>query len=156
MIQLEKMTERDFIDYLSLAIPDYAAEKVSAGAWAKEAAQKLSEESFAELLPNGVATKDHHLFSIVKNESSQKVGYMWFRSSEDLNGKAAFIFDFIVFEEFRSRGYGTQTMLALEETAKKMGIEKIMLHVFAHNKTAFSLYEKMGFNMTDISMSKYL
>ncbi|WP_313467068.1 GNAT family N-acetyltransferase [Carnobacterium sp.] len=156
MIQLEKMTERDFIDYLSLAIPDYAAEKISAGTWAKEEAQKLSEDSFAELLPNGVATKDHYLFSIVKSDSSQKVGYLWFRSSEDLNGKAAFIFDFIVFEEFRSRGYGTQTMLALEETAKKMGIEKIMLHVFAHNKTAFSLYEKMGFNMTDISMSKYL
>ena len=156
MIQLERMTERDFIDYLSLAIPDYAAEKISAGSWAKEEAQKLSEESFAELLPNGVATKEHHLFSIVKSESSQKVGYLWFRSSEDLNGKAAFIFDFIVFEEFRSRGYGTQTMLALEETVKKMGIEKIMLHVFAHNKTALSLYEKMGFKPTDISMSKYV
>lgn len=156
MIQLQKMTEPDFTDYLSRAVVDYAAEKITAGTWAKEEAQKLAEESFANLLPNGVKTENQNLFSIVESKSSQKVGYLWFQTSKDLNGKVAFIFDFIVFEEFRSLGYGTQTMLALEETAKKMEIGKIMLHVFAHNTTAFSLYEKMGFKTTDISMSKYL
>ncbi|MEG0443389.1 MAG: N-acetyltransferase [Carnobacterium sp.] len=156
MILLQKMTEPDFTDYLSRAIADYAAEKIKAGTWGEEEAQKLAEETFANLLPSGVKTETQHLFSIVESVFSQKVGYLWFQSSEGVHGKAAFIYDFIIFEEFRSLSYGTQTMSELEEIAKKMGIKKVMLHVFAHNTTAFSLYEKMGFKTTDISMSKYL
>ncbi|MFC5975741.1 GNAT family N-acetyltransferase [Carnobacterium antarcticum] len=84
------------------------------------------------------------------------ISTVYYIGSISVHGKAAFIYDFIIFEEFRSLSYGTQTMSELEEIAKKMGIKKVMLHVFAHNTTAFSLYEKMGFKTTDISMSKYL
>jgi ribosomal protein S18 acetylase RimI-like enzyme len=68
----------------------------------------------------------------------------------------AFVYDFLIYEEFRRRGYGKQAMLALEATVKELGIDKIALHVYAHNRVARVLYEKAGYEITGISMTKKL
>lgn len=62
----------------------------------------------------------------------------------------------MIFEAFRGKGFGTKTLEALDILAKEMKINKIELHVFAHNKTALGLYNKVGFESTDITMAKYL
>ncbi len=59
-------------------------------------------------------------------------------------------------EEFRRRGYGRQALLTLEAKVKDLGIDKIALHVFAHNRVAQALYESAGFEMTGIYMTKKL
>jgi ribosomal protein S18 acetylase RimI-like enzyme len=156
MIKLEKMNKLDFDDYISIAINAYAIEKVKAGTWSEEEAYKCSEESFKNLLPDGIDTEREYLYSIFDEDNKIKVGYLWVECVESLIGKTAFIFDFLIFEEFRSKGYGTQSMKALEEVARKLGICKVSLHVFAHNSTAIALYEKVGFRNTDIHMSKYI
>lgn len=156
MIQLQKMDNRDFEDYMASAITDYASDKVAAGTWAKAEAKQLSKESFERLLPNGVDTEKEYLYSIVVGQASQKVGYLWFQMNETLMGKSAFILDFVIFEQVRGRGYGKQTLEVLEEVAKNLDIHKIALHVFAHNTTAIALYEKVGYKNTDITMAKYL
>jgi len=45
-------------------------------------------------------------------------------------------------------------MEKLEEKAKKLKCNKILLHVFAHNNPAISLYKKMGYKITNLMMSK--
>ncbi len=154
MVRLEKMNESDFNDYIKNAINEYAVEKIKAGTWAQEEAETLSKESFTRLLPDGVHSENQYLFSIIDVDKQVKIGYLWFQCSEKLIGKEAFIYDFIIFEEFRSQGYGTQALRALDEVVKELYINKISLHVFAHNKTALALYEKTGFIATDINMSK--
>lgn len=156
MIQLQNMNNLDFEDYMASAITDYAVDKVAAGAWAKAESEQLSKEAFERLLPKGVNTENEYLFSILNSEASQKVGYLWFQLSETLLGKTAFILDFVIFEQYRGRGYGHQTLKVLEEVAKNLDIHKIALHVFAHNTTAIALYEKVGYKNTDITMAKYL
>jgi ribosomal protein S18 acetylase RimI-like enzyme len=37
-----------------------------------------------------------------------------------------------------------------------MAISKISLHVFGHNKIAISLYQKTGYEITNVLMSKTL
>lgn len=148
------MAKSDFDHYISIAVNAYAIEKVKAGTWTKDEAYKQSEETFKKLLPNDIKTERQYLYTIIDNEKNIKVGYLWLEFSENLIGKTAFIFDFLILEEFRGKGYGTQSMIALDDEAKKHKISKVSLHVFAHNEIAIGLYEKVGFKNTDIHMSK--
>lgn len=156
MVRFEKMGQEDFKEYLQPAIAEYAEEKVKAGTWAESEALQKSRDSFHELLPRGVDTRNQYLFVIMDSDSGSKVGYFWFQLFERPFGREAFIYDFKIFEEFRGRGYGNQAMAAMDEMAKSMNIAKISLHVFAHNQIARKLYEKAGYQATDINMSKWL
>jgi ribosomal protein S18 acetylase RimI-like enzyme len=154
MVKLEKMSKQDFDDFCSNAITEYANGKVEAGVWSEKEAHKLSEKSFNKLLSNGVDTEGQHLFSIIDADEQIKIGYLWFECSERFTGKEAFIYGFYIFEEFRGKGYGTQSMKALDDEARKLKIDKLSLHVFSHNKRAISLYKKAGYKDTDLIMSK--
>lgn len=65
-----------------------------------------------------------------------------------------FIYDLNIDNAYQGRGYGKQTMTILEDHVRKLGGNKILLHVFGHNKIAISLYEKMGYQAYSINMSK--
>lgn len=156
MVKLVKMSKQDFDSYILNAVIDYAKEKVKAGTWCEEEARDLSEKTFSQLLPQGVDTENQYLFSIMETDKQVKIGYLWFQYSQTLVRKDAFIFDFVIFEEFRGKGYGYESLKAFEEEAKKLDIEKVTLHVFSHNKRAIALYQKFGFEDTDIIMSKYI
>ncbi|EDP7876256.1 GNAT family N-acetyltransferase [Listeria monocytogenes] len=147
------MTAFDLEDFLTTAITDYAKEKVEAGTWDEEESLAKSQDSFNKLLYDGITTPNEYLYSII---SGEKIGYIWFHVDETRSGKHAFIYDFVIFEAFRGKGFGTKTLAALDVLAKEMQITKIGLYVFAHNQTAIGLYNKVGFQNTDITMAKYL
>lgn len=153
MVVLEQMSDQDFKDFLHHAIADYAQEKVKAGTWEEKEALDRSREDFDKLLPQGKNSRDHYLFNIVDHDLNQKIGYFWL-NIRDKKGKEAFIYDFFINESYRGKGYGTQTMLAAEKEAKKLGVRKISLHVFGHNQIAIELYKKVGYLTTDLHMSK--
>ena len=67
-----------------------------------------------------------------------------------------FIYDFRIDEAHRRKGYGEQAMLAAEVQAKALGYDTIALHVFGHNHAARALYEKLGYEITNINMAKKL
>lgn len=156
MIQLVHMDESSFQFFLGQATRDYAEDKVKAGAWDPENAMKLSEEVIARSLPKGLYTEGAYLYSIVEISSDSQVGYIWFNVTEGRSGREAFIYDFYIFEPYQNKGYGKQAMIALDEEAREMGVTKIGLHVFGQNHRAFELYKKMGYIVTDITMSKDL
>ncbi|HSO28244.1 MAG TPA: GNAT family N-acetyltransferase, partial [Anaerolineales bacterium] len=68
----------------------------------------------------------------------------------------AFIYDFVIDEAYRRRGYGRLALLALEDKAREMGIDQIALHVFGHNHAARALYESVGYQVTNLQMAKAL
>ncbi len=45
------------------------------------------------------------------------------------------------------KGYAAQAMAHLENEAKKLGLERIELGVFAFNTRAFAFYQKLGFKV---------
>ena len=67
-----------------------------------------------------------------------------------------FIYDIVLEEAQRGKGYGKQTMLALEEFANKLGLETLALHVFAYNTAAMRLYKGLGYEVTSQNMVKRL
>ena len=154
MVRLVPMTDSEFQSYYRRAIEGYAQEHVKAGNWdASEALQK-AEKEFLQLLPDGIASKDQHLFTIEDGNTGVKVGMIWFAEQYRAARPYAFINDFLIYEGHRRKGYGTQTLRALEEEVKKMGVETIELHVFGHNRAAIDLYQKAGYGTTNILMAK--
>jgi len=154
MVRLVPMTEAEFEVYLAQAVDNYAQEHVTAGNWLFEEAHQKSEQEFKQLLPDGVASKDQYLFSIVEATSGLKIGMLWFAVNHRGLRRTAFIYDFIIDEARRGQGYGRQALAALDEQAAALNIETISLHAFAHNPTAIALYQKMGYAITDVHMSK--
>jgi ribosomal protein S18 acetylase RimI-like enzyme len=154
MIFIEEMSEDDFDNYLDLAIPNYAEEKVKAKNWHEEVAYEKSKKAFEDMLPEKTGTKNNYLFNIISE--SKKIGYLWILIIESPLEKEAYIADIIIFEEFRGKGLGTEVMKKVEEKAKQLRVNKISLHVFGHNSRAINLYKKMDFNITNLYMSKDL
>jgi ribosomal protein S18 acetylase RimI-like enzyme len=154
MIRLIPMTESELAAFLEKTIPEYAADKVRAGDWSEEEALERSRKSYQNLLPQGVKTEHHYLFSIQIEETGEKLGILWMK--HEAPRPHGFIFDIMLDEARRGQGYGKQAMLAIEAVAKDLGIETIGLHVFAHNPAAMQLYKGLGYELTSQNMVKHL
>jgi ribosomal protein S18 acetylase RimI-like enzyme len=153
MVHLEPLTEAEFQAFLEPAIAEYAAEHIRGGRWNQEEALEESRKEYMQLLPDGVHTAKQHLFSI-RDDSSTKVGMIWFAEREQGADRSAFVYDIRIDEAFQRRGYATQAFQALETLVRGMGMSAISLHVFGHNTAARALYDKLGFETTNVLMTK--
>jgi len=150
------MTENEFQAYRQRAVEEYAQEHVRAGNWHPSEALQKAEKEFLQLLPDGVASKNHYLLSLEDDHSAVQVGMIWFAVRDKASHPSAFIYDFVIYKEFRRQGYGRQTLTVLEEKAKELGLDTISLHVFGHNQAAIALYQQAGYETTSLYMAKKL
>jgi ribosomal protein S18 acetylase RimI-like enzyme len=67
-----------------------------------------------------------------------------------------FIYDLFVAEPYRRKGIAEQAMLQLEKEDLRLGVGSLALHVFGYNTAARSLYERLGYETTNINMRKAL
>jgi ribosomal protein S18 acetylase RimI-like enzyme len=149
------MTEAEFAAWCDAIVPDYAAEKVKSGEWQENEALAKSRESLDGLLPRGIDTPDNRLFAIV-GADGESVGMLWFAVRERSGSRIAYVYNIAIDPRFRRQGHAERAFAALEQEASRLGLEGIGLHVFGHNRGAISLYEKLGFAATDITMFKPL
>lgn len=158
MVHLVPMTETQFQSYLDTAVEDYAQGHLKSGDCAPEDALRLAQEDYQKLLPDGLQSKDHFLFSIHDDalDKDEIIGMVWLGVIGKRVVKSAFIYDISIREDLRHKGYGRKVMERVEELVQEMGIDTIRLHVFGHNHAARTLYEKMGYQITGIGMTKTL
>ena len=156
MVTLVPMEQSELDSYLEHVIPDYAKDHVDAGNWDAEGALERSQKEFDELLPQGVESPNQHLYSICNGEAATNIGIIWFAVRDEPTGKVAFVYDFELKPEFRGKGYGAAALRAIEPKVQELGLQKISLHVFGKNKVAWHLYEKVGYEVTNVLMSKEL
>ncbi|WP_230980907.1 GNAT family N-acetyltransferase [Rossellomorea arthrocnemi] len=154
MILLKPMTGAEFNHWIQESIKEYAEEKTKAGNFQQETSLEQAEQEFKQLLPEGKETKNHYLFMLFQEESQEVVGNLWIHVKEE--DKEIFIYDIKILESKRGSGYGKEALASLDSFAKEMAISKISLHVFGHNKIAISLYQKTGYEITNVLMSKTL
>lgn len=151
MIKLEPIQQEEFERFLEREIRGYAEDHVRNGNWPAEGALERSRKEFEHYLPEGIHSQDQYIYSII-DESDNKIGVLWVQVKDH----KAFIFDFVIDEAFRGRGYGKQALAAMDEKLKSMNAESVALHVFGDNIAAQELYKKVGFQITGIHMKKTL
>ena len=149
MVRLETIQQEDYDRFLEREVREYANDHVRNGNWPADGALERSKKEFEHYLPDGIHTKDQYVWSIV-DEGNRKLGVLWVQVKD----QKAFIFEFVIDEAFRGKGYGKQALTAMDQELRSMDVESVALHVFGDNVSAQELYRKMGFEITDIHMRK--
>lgn len=149
MVTLRLMNSSEFQEYFNLATENYAKEKVIAGNWNEEESIIKAKTEYEKLLPKGKDTEKNYLYII--SQKNQPIGIVWLEKKSNENG---FIRDVRVFEKYQGLGYGKEAMKQIEMEGKELGLKKIGLHVFGHNRIARGLYEKLGYQTTNVMMIK--
>lgn len=152
MTALAAMSDAAFERFFDRTVPEYASEKVAAGNWSSEGSLERSKAEFNRLLPDGVRTKDNFLYTITHDDLD--VGAIWLAGGEAPS--KGFIYELYVDEAHRGQGIAYAAMRLLESEALRHGFASLGLHVFGHNRVAQRLYEKLGFVVTNINMTKTL
>jgi ribosomal protein S18 acetylase RimI-like enzyme len=153
-IKLFELDETPYREYRQHLARDYGADKVRAGVWSPAEAEGRASRELDELLPDGPATRGHFLYSVRDDSLSAEVGIVWFAVMDSGVGRSLWIYDIIIHEEFRRRGYARRTLELVEEKARELNASKVELHVFGHNDGARALYQQMGYSVTSIIMAK--
>ncbi len=153
MLALRPMTEDEFARFRPELLEGYAAERARNLGTTLEVERAVAERQTAELLPDGVRTKNHHLW-IVTDDAGERVGVLW--ALVDPEQRRAFIYDIAIDEPHRGKGYGRRALELLEEFVRPLGVTRISLNVFADNDVAIGLYQKQGYRPTNFNMTKRL
>lgn len=105
----------------------------------------FTDEMHNNWLETKVATGEVVQFIISVKEDGTPIGSVYLRDIDKTNEKAEFGI-FIGEDVARGRGYGTEAAkLICQYGFEELGLHKIMLRVFAHNKGAIKAYECAGF-----------
>jgi ribosomal protein S18 acetylase RimI-like enzyme len=147
------MTQPEYEAFLEHAIPEYAADHVRTGHWTETESLEKSRKEFEELLPQGLSTENNFLYTLV--DEDEAIGLIWMNVKTQPS-KIGFIYNVFVKEKFRGKGYGKSLMLLIEEKAREMELKSLSLHVFGSNHVARKLYETIGYETTNVMMSKTL
>ncbi len=121
------------------------------GPQAESAARQTMQQAFEGRGPRGT----NAVFDVVDNELGI-VGYLWVGTDASDDPSSWWIWDFLIEDEFRGRGFGKSAMLLAENYARSQGAATLGLNVFGFNTTARRLYESVGYETTSLKMRKTL
>ncbi|MBM7587054.1 ribosomal protein S18 acetylase RimI-like enzyme [Bacillus pakistanensis] len=154
MIQLERMGQRDFYNYLEFMVPEYARSISANFNLPFEKAKVESEELLEKLFPDGLHTKDQYIYNVYDSSENKKVGVLWYKIKKEMS--QAFLYHIYINEESRGKGYGSAVLEELERKAKEHEVTSLALNVFGNNERAYELYKKFGYETSSIAMKKSL
>lgn len=153
-LRLESMTEEQYRRYRDGAEASYAEHIAESGMLPQAEARQKARDDYARLLPDGLATEGHHLWTAY--DGDVEVGMLWLHVERKSDGLHAFGYDFQVGPELRRKGYGRAIIEAAEALCREWGVVTIGLSVFGANVGARALYEQMGFQVAVVQMRKRL
>ncbi len=153
---LRSMSDDEYHSWYDKAVREYGEGHAASGNITLAEAREMAAKEFADLLPQGPETAGQHLFTITDAASGASVGMIWFAERGAPQVPHAFIYDLIIWESERGKGYGKAAMLAIEPEVLALGLHRIALHVFGSNQTAIGLYEHTGYETTNRIMAKDL
>jgi ribosomal protein S18 acetylase RimI-like enzyme len=153
MIRLVVLPDEDLEEWLALMWADYRSQLLGSGLSAEEASLNIEQNAKA-LFDNGVPNEDQRVFHVMDEEV--KVGSLWLATREKHTAGLWYVYDIMIDEEFRGKGFGRSTMRAAEDYVKSQGGTILELNVFGPNGVARALYESLGYQIMAIGMRKNL
>jgi GNAT superfamily N-acetyltransferase len=140
-VELRGMTRDEFDEFFATLLHDYAEELHAAG-MGREAADEQSRTQSAQLIPDGIDSVGQEFFTA--SVGDERVGHIWLSTERPMS----FVYDVVVREDQRRKGYGAAIMNAGALWSREHGHFAIGLNVFAHNTGARALYDRLGYEVT--------
>ena len=156
MIEIVKMNDDEYEAYREKEIKFYAQMKIKTEKWEPKNSYFRAEQEISRFLPKSLSDSDTSFLKIIDQKTGNHVGIVCYGPTPNRSTTGCYIYDIRIFDEYQRKGYGQMVFTKLEEEFRKKGIKKIILDVDIHNKTAFSFYQKMGYNITYYRMEKAL
>ncbi len=153
-VRLLPMSATRYPSWVTESITGFAEQQVASGSMPAREARDYAEREFDKLLPEGLLTRGHHVWSAY--DGDVEVGYLWLRVRQQSDGVEGYVFDVAVSPSLQGRGYGRALMLAGEDAARDLGADTMKLTVFGHNLPAQRLYDNLGYETSSTMMSRRL
>lgn len=144
-VQLREMSKKEFKYFFENSIFDYANDLVKSSNITMDEALIQAQREFAEILPNGLDTKDNVLRIVVDTAEEKAVGAIWYLFEMTDDVKQVFLSDLIIKEEERRKGYASAALTEMEQDAQKNGCAESIIYVWKHNPPAINLYTQCGY-----------
>ena len=146
-VTLRSMTQHEFQQFYTWSIAHHTAELMKELQITEEEAAKEAAAEVAEMLPEGIHTRNHHLMTVVETATGENAGFVWTIHEEFEGKKQSFLCDFAIWEAKRRRGYAAAALDLTEQQAKAAGCCESVLFVSDDNEVAGSLYRKSGYRV---------
>lgn len=146
------MTAEVYATWKDHSVVEYGKDIARGSGVSLAEASREAREQFAQLLPQGIDTPDHELWTL--HDDGAQVAILWVHI--DRNRGVVFIYDVEADAAKRGKGYGRAATRLAESRALAAGLERVRLHVFAENVAANRLYESLGYQVTNENRRKVL
>ncbi len=150
---LRRMTDAEITEFIVASRAGYIAQRVESGDDIAVAAREADEQS-AAMFPDGQPGPGHALYRV--EDDGEPVGSLWIGPASPDQPDSCWIWDIVIDEAHRGRGFGKAAMLLAEDEARSKGAAELGLNVFGHNTVARRLYENLGYGTVSMRMSKPL
>ena len=155
MVTFVPMTDEDYSAFIRKSVPEYAYDQMRSGNWTAGEAAGRARAEFQQMLPNGPQTPNAYLRNIM-DEQGHRIGMLWYFVDPTRSRKTAFLIDFFLFPEGRSKGYEAQALDLFEDEARSLGVERVEMQIFTHKEEDVQLYRDNNYLATSIFFSKDL
>ncbi len=153
MIFFVPMSTSEFESWLPGELEAYRIELVDSGQEIVVAEQNVEATKNA-LFPEGKPAVGQHFMNVLDQDVA--VGTIWLGEPQIEASGAWVLYQIMIDEKFRGKGYGRRTMEEAEIWVRSRGGTRLNLNVFGHNIVARSLYDSLGFRTQATRMFKDL
>ncbi|MCM2412053.1 GNAT family N-acetyltransferase [Streptomyces sp. RKAG290] len=143
------MTAAEYPGWVTSEKAAYVDDIVRAGALSPKDAARKSDDDFAKLIPEGLATPDNTF--LVLEVAGEPIGTGWLKHGH-LPG-ATYGYSLHIHEKHRGNGYGRAAMAAGEQATLAGGDSVLMFTVWGGNEVAMNLYTGAGYQVVEESRS---
>lgn len=152
--RLRPATQAEFDEWMPEQEASYAELIIASGSMPPEAAREKARRDTQRTWSAGLGTPGQFVFRVIAGD--EPVGWLWLAVPGPDDPAMAWVYDVVVDEAHRGRGYGRQAMLLAEREARARGMTSIGLNVHGQNSVAISLYDSLGYAVTAQQMKKPL
>jgi ribosomal protein S18 acetylase RimI-like enzyme len=153
MLTFVPMSEVEVESWLSTTWDEYLAEILASGTDLVSAKRNVQSNK-DQLFPEGKPTEGQYFLNIV--DDGAVVGSMWLKDPLSESSGVWFIYDIVIDERFRGKGFGRRAMKLTEDWVRERGGTRLTLNVFGHNVVARGLYDSLGYRTQAMQMFKDL
>lgn len=150
-IRLQPMSEERYQQFMEANLSQYVRDRMAADFESLDEALAKAEAQRGSLLPQGQETPHHFFYDLMWGE--EVVGGAWLSAGA---GTVAYLYYVEISSQWRRKGFGAQSLAALEREAKQKGAKVFWLNVMGANLPAQALYRSRGFSVAAMHMNKQL